>query len=36
MISNVNIVEAVGTIGRYIEECNDSHFSERKKIKEST
>ena len=28
---NVNIAVAVETIGRHIEECNDSHFSERKK-----
>lgn len=31
MIININIAEAVNTIGSYIEECNDSHFSERKK-----
>lgn len=31
MISNTSIAESVDMIGRHIEECNDSHFSERKK-----
>lgn len=31
MISNASIAGAIDTIGRHIEECNDSHFSERKK-----